>query len=226
MRKVLLLCALSLSFTAQSATPPGAVNVSNRPLLVVAGASYAGSWKIARLGQYSIVNRGKGGDETSQVLARFDSDVLALKPDAVLIWGHINDIHRASPDKRSAARERAKANLRAMVEKAREQGVVVMVGTEITLSKAIGLGNRLAAFINDLRGKEGYSAKINAEVRSINDWLRGYAREQGLKLFDFERVLDDGEGFREVEYTSADGTHVSDAGYAALTSYAEAEITR
>src|SRR5262245_26069588 len=68
---------------------------SNQPLLVITGASYASSWKTPPLPGYTVVNKGKAGEVTKQVLARFDADVLALKPSAVLIWGHINNYHRA-----------------------------------------------------------------------------------------------------------------------------------
>ena len=224
MRKLLLVCGLSLPLAAAGATPPNEMNQEARPKLVLTGASYAGSWNLGRLGAYHVVNRGRSGDTTAQVLARFDADVLALTPDAVLIWGHINDIHRAPAADRSAARERIQANFREMVKRARARGAVVMLGTEVTLSEAVGFGNRLAAFVGRMRGKQGYNAKINIEVRAVNEWLRDYARQEGLRLFDFERVLDDGEGFRKVEFTSDDGTHISVAGYAALTSYAQKQL--
>ena len=60
----------------------------------------------------------------------------------------------------------------------------------------------------------------------INDWLRNYARTHQLELLDFEKALDDGDGFRKDEYTSEDGSHVSDAGYAVLTRVTQAALNR
>jgi lysophospholipase L1-like esterase len=195
------------------------------PVLVIAGASYAKSWGKPRLPGYEVVNTGKGGDETQQVLARFD-EVLAAKPAAVILWGHINNIHRAPAGQMEAAKERAKANFREMIDRARSNGIVVIIGTEVTLSEAVGFMNRLAAFVGSLRGKEGYAAKINKEVRAVNEWLRGYARQNNLQVLDFEKVFDDGEGFRRTEFTDDDGTHITKEGYAALTKYAASELTR
>jgi len=206
------------------AVPP--VNAApGDPVLAIAGASYAKSWGKPALPGYQVVNTGKGGDETQQVLARFD-EVLAARPAVVMLWGHINDIHRAPAGQMEAAKERAKANYREMIDRAQANGIVVIVGTEVTLSEAVGFMNRLAAFVGSLRGKEGYAAKINKEVRAVNEWLRGYAREKNLKVLDFEKVFDDGDGFRKTEYTADDGTHITPAGYAALTKYAATELAR
>ncbi|WP_331159535.1 GDSL-type esterase/lipase family protein [Steroidobacter sp.] len=198
--------------------------VSSTATLVLAGASYVGGWKEPELPGYRVINRGAGGEETHQVLARFERDVIAAKPQAVLIWGHINNVHRAPPGGIEAAKEKAKADYREMVRLGRENGIEVILATEVTVSEAVGLANRLVAFINNLRGKQNYNAWVNEHVRDVNAWLRTYAREQRLRLWDFEKVFDDGEGFRKLEYSSEDGTHISADGYAALTNYARAQI--
>jgi lysophospholipase L1-like esterase len=192
--------------------------------MVILGASYAGGWRNPSLAGFEIVNRGAGGEETSQMRARFERDVVALKPSVVLIWGHINNIHRAPGGDGAKAVERAKDDYRAMVAAARAANIRVIFATEVTLSKAIGFGNRLAAFIGDLRGKQGYSAYVNGHVRALNAWLRDYARTEQLKVLDFEKVFDDGEGFRQTDFSADDGTHISAEGYAALTRYADAAL--
>ena len=197
---------------------------ANQPLLVIAGASYAADWKTPALPGYTVVNKGKGGDETKQVLARFDADVLALKPSAVLIWGHINNYHRAPGGDLEAAKKQAWADHEEMIRRARAQGVTVILATEITLSEAVGFVNRVVAFINGLRGKTSYAARINAPLRAVNDRIRTYGREQGLRVLDIEALFDDGEGFRKVEYSADDGSHVSPEGYAALTAYARKQF--
>jgi lysophospholipase L1-like esterase len=216
-------CFLAFVFCALAV--PAVSAAPGDPVLVIAGASYSKDWKTPPFPGYRVVNTGKGGDETQQVLARF-GEVLAAKPSAVILWGHINNIHRAPAGQMEIAKERARANFREMVAIAKANGITPILATEVTLSEAVGFMNRLAAFVGGLRGKEGYAARINREVREVNDWLRGFAREQNLKLLDLEKVLDDGEGFRDTDYTTDDGTHISAAGYAALTKYAAAELTR
>jgi lysophospholipase L1-like esterase len=198
---------------------------NNQPLLVIMGASYASDWKTPQLSGYTVVNKGKGGDDTSQVLARFDSEVLALKPAAVLIWGHINNYHRAGGDMESAKKKAWNDQLE-MIRRARAQGVTVILGTEVTLSEAVGFVDRVAAFVGNLRGKEGYSARINKPVRTVNTWLRDYAHKEGIRVLDIEKLFDDGEGFRKTEYTTDDGSHITAEGYAELTRHAQAEFAR
>jgi hypothetical protein len=197
----------------------------NQPLLVIAGASYAADWKAPQLPGYTVVNKGKGGDDTKQVLARFDAEVLALKPSAVLIWGHINNYHRAPGGDLEAAKKQAWADTQEMIRRARAQGVEVILATEVTLSEAVGFTNRVVAFINGLRGKTSYAARINEPVRAVNSLIRNYGREQGLRMLDIETLFDDGEGFRKVEYSADDGSHISAEGYAALTRYAQSQLS-
>lgn len=201
-------------------------SANTQPVLVIIGASYAADWKQPALPGYAVVNRGKAGEETFNVAARFDRDVVTAKPAAVLIWGHINNIHRAPGGNYPAALERIKADYLQMISKARAAGIRPILATEVTLSEAVGLKGRLAAFVGKLRGKTGYAAKINAPVRAANEWLRQYARAEKIQVLDIEKLMDDGEGFRNTDYTSDDGTHISAEGYAALTAYAQKELKR
>jgi lysophospholipase L1-like esterase len=216
LRQALFIACLSLGVDT--------VNANTQPVLVIIGASYAADWKQPALPGYTVVNRGKGGEETFNVAARFDRDVVTAKPAAVLIWGHINNIHRAPGGDYPAAQERIKADYLAMVGKARAAGIRPILATEVTLSEAVGIRDRIAAFVGKLRGKTGYAARINGPVRAVNDWLRAYARTEKIQLLDIEKLMDDGEGFRDTDYTSDDGTHISAEGYAALTALARKEL--
>lgn len=193
-------------------------------LLVITGASYAADWKEPKLGSYQVLNRGAGGEETHQVRARLERDVLSAKPSAVLIWGHINNVHRAPQGGIEGAKTKAIEDYRAMVEQVRGAGAQVYLATEVTLTDSLSWRDRIVNAINKLRGKQSYASWVNQQVREVNAWLRTYAAEQNIKLLDFEKTVDDGDGFRKAEYTSPDGTHISEAGYAALTKYSQSVI--
>jgi lysophospholipase L1-like esterase len=210
-----LVCLLCLALPASHAaqTPP----VSMEPVFVITGASYAADWKTPPLPGYDVINRGRNGDVTQQMLARFDAEVLAAKPQLVLIWGHINNHHRAGDEPFSTVKQRIQADYREMVARARRQGAAVVLATEVTLSKQAGFGNGVARLLGSLRGKEGYRERINRQVRELNVWLRTFATAENLPLLDFERVFDDGNGYRRGDYTSEDGSHISAAGYLALS---------
>lgn len=192
--------------------------------LVLLGASYTAEWQQPQLPGYTVTNKGIGGQESSDLRARFETDVLALKPDAVMIWGHYNDIVRAPADKMEAARKKAQDNYRAMTEQARAAGIEVILVTEITIPIGDTWKEKLLGLIGSLRGKQDYRSVKNEQIKAVNAWLRDYARAQNIKLLDLDKALDSGNGTRKVEYARADNSHVSPAGYEAITRYAVSQL--
>jgi lysophospholipase L1-like esterase len=197
--------------------------------LLIFGASYAGSWGTPALPGYRVVNRGVGGEQTKHMRARFQRDVVAADPDVVLIWGHINnitqsDILSAGPERAQALKESAREDYLAMVGQARAAGIDVMLATEIPLAEPAGLVNEARALLGRLRGKQSYSAQVNAHVRELNGFVRKLAAKEGLSLLDFELAFAPEGGPRKPEYAAEDRSHVTAAGYKALTAYAVAEL--
>lgn len=215
--RVLLPLLSFLAMTqAHATTPPAATHRS----LIIIGASYAASWGEPALPGFRVTNKGKGGEESTAVRARFDRDVIANKPDAVLVWGHINDIFRAPPEKLEQVKRTACDNFRAMHEQARVAGIEMLIATEVTLTVGDGWLDQLRGFVGRLRGRENYNETINRHVKDVNACLRTYAAAQRLKLLDLEKAVDSGNGSRRAEYSTDDGSHISPAGYAALTRFA------
>jgi len=219
--------ALIAAITAWPAT--GATVPENPPsaTLVILGASYAQGWGNPALPGYSrVVNRGVGGDETTGMRQRFAADVVALEPDAVLIWGLVNNITRADTSDRPAAKERAQADYREMLQLARAAGIKVILATEVPWTESQDVLNTLRAWIGSLRGRQSYASRISADVRDVNDGLRAMAIADGIPLLDFERVFADADGTRKLDYAAEDGSHISPAGYRALTAHAREVLSR
>jgi lysophospholipase L1-like esterase len=213
---LLALLTGSLAF-AQSAMNP--------KHMVIIGASYAAEWESPKLPGYTVTNKGIGGQESSDLRARFERDVLALKPDVVMIWGHYNDVVRASADKMGAAKQKAQDNYRWMTEQARAAGIEVILVTEITIPVPDTFKENAIAWAAGLLGKQDYRSQKNEQIKALNVWLRDYARSQNIKLIDLETALDSGNGTRKVEYTREDNSHVSPAGYQAITRYVASQLS-
>jgi lysophospholipase L1-like esterase len=188
--------------------------------VVIIGASYAKNWNPPELGGMQVVNRGVGGEQTHEMLARFDRDVLAQAPRAVIIWGFVNDIFRSTPEELENKLVRSRENLGLMVEKARARGIVPIIATEVTLPVGDSWSERIAGWIGTLRGKQGYQDYVNGHVVEMNHWVRRLAAEKQLAVLDFEKVLAGSDGRRRPEYATQDGTHLSPLAYDALTDYA------
>jgi lysophospholipase L1-like esterase len=220
-----LLVAAFFALTAGAAVNSDAAPASNR--LVILGASYAGSWGTPPLPGYTVVNRGVGGEQTGGMRARFQSDVLAAQPKAVLIWGHINNITQTGfgdAAKLAAVKKAAQDDYLWMLQQARATGIDVILATEIPLAEPTGFVNSAVAFINGLRGKQSYATQVNREVRELNAFVRQLAAREKLVLLDFEKVFAPEGGARKPEYAQEDRSHVTPAGYQALTRYAVAEF--
>jgi hypothetical protein len=69
-----------------------------------------------------MINAGISGNTTSQGLARMQRDVLAHRPQLVVVMYGMNDVVRTEPD-------RFRANLREIVERSRESGAAVVLST-------------------------------------------------------------------------------------------------
>ena len=224
------LCALLLTaFTIHS-------TVANMPQgdqtkLVILGASYAASWGAPPLPGYGVLNRGVGGETTKAMHARFQRDVVGEKASVVLIWGHINnitqaDIVGASAGRIEAVKVAARADYLAMLQQARAANVEVILATEIPMAEPAGLVNEARALVGHLLGKRSYADQVNTQVRDLNTFLRQLASREKLRLLDFEKILAPDGGARKPDYATEDHSHVTTAGYQALTRYAAAELAK
>jgi uncharacterized SAM-binding protein YcdF (DUF218 family)/lysophospholipase L1-like esterase len=188
--------------------------------VIVLGASYAGGWKVKNIAGLHIIVKGVSGQQSFEMLERFERDVIAARPRAVIIWGFINDLFRAQPQQSAAAAARVRDSFARMIELAQHNGIEPIVATEVTIGAKAGLSETLASWVGWARGKESYQDRINAQVRAVNESIVRLARDEGLLVLDFQSVLAEGGGGRRREFADPDGSHITPAGYDALTEYA------
>jgi uncharacterized SAM-binding protein YcdF (DUF218 family)/lysophospholipase L1-like esterase len=210
--------------TADGAPRPMTLSNPDGPVVLL-GASYAQGWKTPQLGGVSLVNRGVAGQQSFELLARFDADVLPARPRAVILWGFINDVFRSPRDKVGAAIARSRGSVEDMVKRARAHGIEPIVATEITVRQKNTWSDNLATFVGGLLGRESYPGYVNGQVLENNRWLRTFAEREGLLLLDIQPVMSDASGYRKRELAVDDGSHISDAGYRALTGYVDPLLT-
>lgn len=191
---------------------------NERRPVVLLGASYAESWKLADIDGVPVVNAGIAGQQSFELLARFDADVVALRPRAVVLWGFINDIFRA--DDAAGALVRARDNYTEMVRRARAAGIEPVVATEVTIRPPKTLSQTVMSLVGSALGKSSYQDRVNAQVIATNRWLREFAQREGLLVLDLQATLAGSNGQRKREFAIEDGSHISPEGYEALTAYA------
>jgi lysophospholipase L1-like esterase len=150
-------------------------------------------WLMQAHPDWEVLNRGVNGERSDQIRARFDRDVIAADPKAVVIIAGVNDVYQG----RSV--EHVAAQLHAMYARAAQAGIRVVAGSIIPYNTA--------------------TPEQNARMRQINQWIRDQPlvellreREQEhherllLVWLDLQHVLADALGLlRLVQQTVAFG---------------------
>lgn len=141
----------------------------------------------------NYVNRGISGQTTSQMLLRFQQDVINLKPKTVIILAGINDI---AENTGPISNDQIFANISSMVELAQANGIIVI------------LCSVLPAY--EFSWKKGI--KPAQKVKELNELLNKYAAEKKLKYVDYHSKMKDSRNGLDKIYTE-DEVHPNLKGY-------------
>lgn len=177
--------------------------------VVFLGASITDFWG-RKYGEFfpgkPYVNRGISGQVTSQLLARFQQDVVHLKPAVVIIAdaGANNIAGNAGP----ATLQMFEDDIESMVAIARTNHIRVI----------------LASLLPASRFPWKPEARPAEEIRQWNTWLKGYAEQQGLVYLDYYSALVNADGGMKPELAFDQAVHPNSAGYALMQPLAEKAI--
>lgn len=174
--------------------------------VVFIGDSITNHWDLPEfIAGYRVIKHGVDGDTTSDMVARFETDVLQASPDMVFILGGINDIQTAymnAPDTMDAELRKTRDNIGMMTEWARRADI------EPVLCAVLPVGANSA-----LPPEE-----INTAVQRLNVFLEEIAGNEKVSYLDLGQALsyNDRHLLKE-EYARPDGLHISPYGYQQLT---------
>lgn len=176
--------------------------------VVFMGDSITESWKIEGPGGSfpgkPYVNRGISGQTTPQMVLRFQQDVIALQPKAVVILAGINDIAgNTGPE----TLEQIEDNLESMAEMAAAHHIHVVMCSV------------LPAF--DFSWHPGMEPA--GKVLELNKWIKAYAAGHGAVYVDFHTPMKDARNGLPANL-SKDGVHPTAAGYAVMSPLVDAGI--
>jgi lysophospholipase L1-like esterase len=186
--------------------------------VVFFGDSITDNWSKAGYGGFfpgkPYVNRGIGGQTTSQMLVRFRADVLELEPKVVVVLAGTNDVAgNAGPASVRAIED----NLATMAELAKSHGVAVVLASLLPVS-------------DDQKDAKGAPIVRSTDrppstLREINAWLAAYAAKNGDVYLDYHSAVADAAGRLRADLTT-DGLHPNEAGYAIMAPLAEKAIAQ
>lgn len=180
----------------------------NENRIVFMGNSITEGWSIEYPEFFegkSYINRGISGQTTPQMLIRFRSDVIDLKPKVVVILAGVNDI---AGNTGYTTLEMIENNIASMAELAIANNIKVI------------LSSILPAY--DFPWNPG---KQPAEkIFWLNQWIKEYAAKKGIVYVDYySAMVDERKGLKK-EY-SGDGVHPNEDGYKIMSPLVEKAIS-
>jgi lysophospholipase L1-like esterase len=193
---------------ANAALPP--VSPGERRVIFY-GDSITDNWQLERyFPGKGYINRGIGGQTTSQLLLRFRQDVLDLKPRMVVILAGTNDI---AGNTGPISLQAIEGNLTSIAELARAHNVALV------LSSVTPVNNYMP------RSLQLFADRPPAEILTLNDWMRAYCAATNCYYLDYFSAMVDRSGLLKRELAD-DGLHPNDAGYKVMAPLAETAIEK
>jgi lysophospholipase L1-like esterase len=173
--------------------PPG-----NGPRVVFFGDSITDFW---HLNEYftgrDFINRGIGGQVTTELLGRFKSDVIDLHPQAVIILAGTNDISRGTP------LSVIENNFVIMSELAKLHQIKLLIATVLPVS--------------DYHMRENPRFEMTRTrplqtIRELNHWIEAFCLQSGATYVDYFTATRDPAGYLQADLAD-DGLHPNGQGY-------------
>ena len=136
------------------------------------------------------------GQTSSQVLLRFEQDVVSLQPETVVILAGTNDVARHLEESET------EANYLAMAELSRANRIRVVFASLLPVHNTFDSG---LVFRRPVE-----------KIKSLNTWIKGYSEANNITYLDFFTPMVDDHGLLKKEL-SRDGLHPNDEGYRIMT---------
>lgn len=160
----------------------------------------AGYLSLFHRGEYEVLNRGVSGDDTGHLLARWETDCLALEPGLLSLLVGINDCHNKVKLQSTAD---FAGNYQSLLEQVRAR----LPKTRILLMEPFLLPTDPE--------KEYWREDLNAK----KDFVKRMAREYHTAFLPLDGIFAAACAKREPAYWSEDGVHPTDAGHALIARY-------
>jgi lysophospholipase L1-like esterase len=177
--------------------------------VVFFGDSITDLWKLEEsFPGKPYINRGIGGQTTSQMLVRFRQDVIDLQPKAVVILAGTNDI---AGNTGPISNEDIEANFASLAELARAHKIRVIYSSVLPVHDYTP------------QSKDFFAQRPPERILEVNRWLKDYCSANNLVYLDYFAAMADGKGLLKREL-SQDGLHPNQAGFAIMAPLAEKAI--
>ena len=174
-------------------------SITARPKAVFMGNSITDNWAKFHpefFKNNDFIGRGISGQVTSQMLCRFQSDVIELRPKIVVIMAGTNDI---AQNNGYIAHEHILQNIQSMCELAKQNKIRPVLCSCLPA----------AAF------KWRPEMKPAEDIKRLNEMIKAYAKANKITYIDYHSALVDERGGLPQKYAK-DGVHPNIEAYAIM----------
>lgn len=179
--------------------------------VVFFGDSITDIWKLEEsFPGKPYINRGIGGQTTSQMLVRFRQDVIDLHPKAVIILAGTNDIAGNSGP---ISNDDIEANYADFAELARVHNIRVIFSSVLPVHDYTP------------RSQDFFAQRPMSRILALNEWLKDYCAANNLIYLDYFPAMADDKGLLRKDFAD-DGLHPNKAGFAVMAPMAEKAIEK
>src|SRR6059058_4387557 len=169
--------------------------------VVFFGDSITDIWKLDEsFAGKPYVNRGIGGQTTSQMLVRFRQDVIDLQPKAVVILAGTNDI---AGNTGPISNEDIESNFTDLAELARAHNI------HLIFSSILPVHNYTP------KSQDFFAQRPMSRILVLNKWLKDYCLKNDLTYLDYFTAMVDDKGLLKRDLAD-DGLHPNQAGFAVM----------
>ncbi len=172
------------------------INSAERPNVVFIGNSITKKWielhpKFFKCN--NIIDRGISGQVSSQMLVRFQEDVIRLKPKVVVIMAGTNDI---ADNNGQISVNHILQNIISMCQLAKVNGIEPILSSLLPVTKY------------PWQSRLNHKTKIN----DLNSLIKDYSKNNNISFVDYYSEMSDNNG-NFLKGLSIDGVHPSEEGY-------------
>jgi acyl-CoA thioesterase I len=209
-------------------SPTAPVVSTKPPTVVFMGDSitynWGQSWASPDFSEFpQWTDKGIVGNDSGQMVDRFQSDVVDLRPDIVVILAGTNDVYPGwqlcdgTGTGYDGHNQDTCHNIAYMIGQAKANGIKPVLAT----IPPWGCPDPNCQLAETADGSAARYTRIN----TLNTWIKQYGAEQGLVVVDYHSALVSVDGNTYVQDLTIDGVHPTPAGYAIMTPLVEDAIT-
>jgi lysophospholipase L1-like esterase len=156
--------------------------------------------KQSNTNNYDLVGAGIGGNKVYDLYLRMDEDVLAKKPDMVVIWVGVNDVWHKRTFGTGTDQDKFEKFYNAIIKKLKDQNIKVYLCTPATIGE-----------------KTDFSNELDGDLNQYSVIIRNIASSNKCPLIDLRKVflnyLSSNNPENKIKgILTVDGVHLNDTG--------------